>query len=249
MATAPYPLLSKIISMARIQCNDAIQTVGGNTLTNDADFTPFYVNRGWIMMQQELVSLGYRRFRTDNLILTLPAVNNEDASIQVTLDWTGYYDGLNLDGSIVLPQNLIQPQKLAERPTDAAPNINAFIDMDGPEQGIARIPSIPKQQWNGLWVWDNNKIYMPGALAETDVRIDFLSFLPDFTGSGAGFPGSQTADILRCEDAFAGFISAAFCAARGDMDAGSILANAKDAARIVAGVSPLPAPMATGVIQ
>jgi hypothetical protein len=195
------------------------------------------------MLQQELVSLGYDRFRTDNLILTLPAVNSEDTALQVTLDWTGYNDGVTLDPSVVLPQTLIKALKLAERPTDAAPNINAFIDMDGPEQGIHRIPSIPKQQWNGIWVWDDDQIRMPGATVETDLRVDYLAYLPNFTGSGSGFPGSQTAGILRCEDAFAGFIAYVFCAARGDVDASSILQGAKDATKILAGVQPSEMPM------
>lgn len=242
-ATPPYPTLETCLEYARIAVNDAIQTVGGNTLTDTADFTPFYVNRAWLMLQQELVSLGYEEFRTDNLILTLPPVNSEDAALQATLSWTGYYDGVNTDATIVLPQTLIKPLKLAERPTEASPNINAFIDMDGPEQGIRRIPSIPKQQWNGIWVWNANKIYMPGATVDTDLRVDFLSYLPNFTGTGAGYPGAQTANILRCEDAFAGFIAFLFCSARGDVDASSILDGAKNAAKIIAGVQPTETPV------
>lgn len=243
MPSPPYPLLSTVLNYARDAANDAIQAQGGNTLTNSADFTPDYVNRAWLMLQQELVSLGYSRFRVDNLILTLSAVTNGDTSIQATLDWTGYNDGNSLNASVALPQTLIRPLKLAERPTGGAPNTNAFVDMDGPEQGIRRIPAIPKQDWNGIWVWDDDKIYMPGALTQTDVRIDYLSYLPDFTGTGAGYPGSQTANILRCEDAFSGFIAALFCAARGDMDASSLMQGAKDAAKIIAGVKPSEPPV------
>jgi hypothetical protein len=242
--TAPYPTLEKILGFARVQVNDAIQANGGNTLVDSADFTPLYVNRAWLMLQQELVSNGFDRFRTDNLIVTLPAVNSEDTALQVTLDWTGYYDGVSLNTGVVLPQTLIKALKLSERPTDSAPNVNSFIDMDGPEQGIRRIPSITKQQWNGIWVWDDDQVRMPGATAQTDVHIDFLAYLPDFTGSGAGFPGPQTANILRCEDAFAGFIAAVFCAARGDVDASTTLQQAKDAAKILAGAQPTETPMA-----
>lgn len=241
--SAPYPSLAGIITEARVQSNDAIQSIGGNTLTDAADFTPFYVNRAWQMFQQDLVSFGYVRFRIPNLILTLSAVASEDAALEAFLNWYGYFDGVNTDSDVVLPQNLIKPIKLAERPTSDAPNVNAFIDMDGPEQGVTRIPSIPKQQWNGIWVWNGDAIWMPGALAQTDLRIDYAAYLPDFTGSGAGFPGVQTADIMRCEDALAGYIAAVFCAARGDMDASGILAAAKDAARIIAGVAPAATPL------
>lgn len=244
---SPYPLLSDILSATRVICNDIIQTIGGNTFTNDADFTPVYVNRGWQMLQQDLVSFGYVRFRIPNLILTIPPVNSEDAALEVFLNWYGYYDGVNVDGSVVLPANLIKPIKLAERPSGASPNLNAFIDMDGPEQGITRIPAIPKNQWNVIWVWNGDAIWMPGALVQTDLRIDYAAYLPNFTGSGAGFPGTQTADIMRCENALSGYIAAAFCAARGDMDGSGILAAAKDAARIIAGVAPAAAPLA-GVV-
>ena len=180
----PYPNLSTIIGYARIIANDAIQSAGGNTLTNDADFTPEYVNLAWLQFQQELVSYGFDRFRTDNLILTLPAVANADTSLQVTLDWDGYNDGVTLHAGIVLPQTLIKALKIAERPSASAPNTDTFIDMDGPEQHIRRIPLIPKQQWNGIWVWDDDQIRMPGALTTTDVSINYLAYLPDFTGSG-----------------------------------------------------------------
>lgn len=223
--------------------NDSIQTIGGNTLTNTADFTPVIVNRAWQMFQQDLLSFGYVRLRIPNLILVIPPVNSEDASLEVFLNWIGYYNGASTDTNIVLPQNLIKPIKLAERPTDAAPNINAFIDMDGPEQGIERIPAIPKNQWNGLWVWNDDAIWMPGALAQTDLRIDYAAYLPDFTGTGVGFPGAQTADILRCEDALAGYIAAVFSAPRGDLDSSGMLSAAKSAARIVAGAAPAAAPL------
>lgn len=244
---APYPLLEKIISYARLLANDVIQQLGGNTLTDTADFTPYYVNLAWLQMQQELASNGYDRFRTDNLILTLPPVNGLDTALQVTLDWDGYNDGVNDDASIALPQTLIRALKIAERPSGTAPNTAQFIDMDGPEQGIRRIPSIQKQQWNGIWIWDDDKIYMPGALVTTDIRIDYLSYLPDFTGTGVTFPAGQTADILRCEDAFAKFIAAVFCGARGDVDASGLLQAAKDAAKILAGGKP--AEMPVGVAQ
>lgn len=238
---ADYPLVSDILDSARVQVNDAIETINGNTLTDNADFTPVIVNRAWQQFQQDLLAFGYDRFPVPNLILTIPPVNSEDAALEVFLNWNGYYDGVNVDGSVFLPSNFIRPIKLAERPTDAAPNVNAFIDMDGPEQGIKRLPGIPKEQQNRIWIWLDDAIWMPGATVTTDLRIDYLSFLPNFTGSGAGFPGVQTANIQRCTDAFAGYIAGVFCAPRGDLDAATIMANAKSAAAIIAGVKVQPA--------
>lgn len=240
MAAPTYPLLSDVLAAARIIVNDAIQSNSGNTLVNTADFTPVYVNLAWQKLQQYLASLGYVRFRVPNFIIpSLPPVNNEDTSLEVFLNWSGYYDGVSVDGSITLPLDFIRPLKLAERPSDSAPNVNAFTDIDF----VDRIPSIPKMQWNQIAVWDDDAIWMPGATVATDLRIDYASYLPDFTGSGAGFPGVQTANISRCEDALSGWIAAIFCGARGDQDALGLLSDAKDAAKIIAGVKPSEMPV------
>lgn len=235
--SAPYPLLADVLNTARVQVNDAIQSIGGQTLTNIAPFTPVLTNRAFQMFQQFLISLGYTRLRRPSFdILNLPPVANADASLQVILSWVGYFNGIgSFDPTYAIPQDFIKPLKLMERPSDTAPNINSFIDMDGPEQGIVRVPSIPKEQQNRIWVFDDDGIWMPGALVLTDLRIDYLAFLPDFTGT---FPGTQTVNIMRSTDALAGFIAYCFSAPRGDLDAGLILQTAQDAARIVAGVPP-----------
>ena len=69
MATAPYDLLSSVLSTIRVQVNDAIVGIGGQTFTNSAVFTPFYVNRGWQMLQQELLNMGYVRLLIQGFIL------------------------------------------------------------------------------------------------------------------------------------------------------------------------------------
>lgn len=238
MATAPYPNLSDICDQARLNANDLIVSNGGQTLTNTAAFTPLYVNRGWQALQQYLLELGYRRFIVPNsVILSLPPAANEDTSLQVTLSWTGYNDGVTNYPAIVLPQSLIKPTKLAERVSGASPNIGVFYDMDGPEQGITRIPSIQKGTRNSLWVFDGDQISMPGSLTTTDLRVDFESFLPDFATSP--FPGTQTANIMRCTNALAWFVVYFFSEVRGDIDAATALSNARDEAAIIAG-KPLP---------
>lgn len=249
MATAPYPNLENVLVYTRVRVNDAIVAVGGQTLVDTFAFTPYYVNLAWRMFQQYLISLGWSRFLVMNdIILSLPAVNSPDTSLICTLSWSGYSSGGTVASTPVLPQNLVRPVKLAERPSGQAPNIAAFIDMDGPEQGIARIPSAPKQQWNQIWTWDNDQILLPGALAATDIRIDFQQYLADFTGTGNTFPGAQVVPILNCEDAFSGFIAYVFCEPRGDLDAGSMLANARDASAILAG-KPLPSEAAQAAQQ
>lgn len=246
MAVAPYPTLASILSHIRVAVNDAIVSIGGQTLTNTAAFTPFYANRGYQMFQQELLSMGYVRLLVEGLILkSLPSVASEDTSLQVKLSWTGYNDGATDYPLVVLPQNLIKPTKLAERLTGPEPNINLFWDMSGPEQGVTRVPSITKDYRNRIWVWNsdsagNEYIIMPGATGLIDLRVDYASYLADFTGTGDSFPGDQVVPIMRCTDALAWFIAYVFSFARNDPAAisGFALNEARRAAAIIAGSKP-----------
>jgi hypothetical protein len=216
--------------------NDAIINTGGEILTNSADFTPVLVALAYRKLQQFLIILGWVRFATQNTIIpNVPPVASPDTSLNVTLSWSGYNDGATVHSSVVLPQDLLKPLHLAGRVSNAAPNSAPFIDIDGPETGITRLPSVPKQDWNQFWIWDKDQINMNGANTTTDIRVDYLAFLPNFTGP---FPGTQTVPILNCEDALSGFIAYVFCSARGDLDAATLLQNAQDAARVLAGVKP-----------
>jgi hypothetical protein len=88
----------------------------------------------------------------------------------------GYSDGVNRFPDIVLPPDLIKPLRLAERPSSGStPNASAFIDMDGPEQGITSIPSIPKDEHNRIWTWASDQIYLPGAIVPTELQVEYES--------------------------------------------------------------------------
>jgi hypothetical protein len=233
---------------ARIIINDALLNIGGQILTDDADFTPPLVNLAYLKMQQFLVSLEWVRFITQNTIIpNVPPVSNPDTSLNVTLSWSGYNDGVTPYSSPALPQNLIRPLHLAGRASSNAPNLAPFIDIDGPETGISRLPSVPKQDWNQSWIWDGDQINMIGANTTTDIRLDYLAYFPDFAATPS-FPGTQVVPILRSEDALSGFIAYVFSLPRGDLDAASFLQDAQDAARILAGVKPQgpPSPVQVG---
>lgn len=247
MATSPYPTLSDVLNASRVPIDDCIINIGGQILTNSADFTPILVNLAYRKMQQFLISLGWVRFVVQNdIIPNVPPAANEDTALNVTLSWSGYNDGVTPSSSPALPQNLLKPLHLAGRASGDSPNTDAFIDIDGPETGIVRLPSVPKQNWNQFWIWNNDQINMNGALTTTDIRVDFLSFFPNFITSP--FPGSQVVPILNCEDALSAWIDYVFSDARGDSDAGSFLQTAQDACRILAGVKPQgpPAPVQIG---
>ncbi len=238
MATSPYDSLTSVLYAVRARIGDDIDTLlplGGQLASNGQYYSQQIVNNAWRKLQQFLVSNKYVRLVVPNFVIpSLPPVNSEDAAIQVSLSWSGYNDGVAPFPAFVLPQDLIRPLKLAERPSDDAPNLNAFIDMDGPEQGISRIPLIPKQQWNGLWVWDTDQITMPGALALTDLSVTYAAYLPDFLDTGdvttaTGFTPwfEHPVPIMRALDPLANYILAEIERARLNMPA--VLAYTTDA--------------------
>jgi hypothetical protein len=238
VATAPYPLLSDALSHVRVQVNDSIVSIGGQTLTNTAAFTPYYTNRGWQMLQQELLQLGYVRLKVLNFVLAgIPASTNLDTQYQATLSWTGFSDGVVPNAGIVLPQTLIRPLELRERVSGQSPNLNPFLKMSGPNEGIATIPLIPKTYRNKIWTWANDTIQMPGTTGTIDLGMDYASYLPDFTTGS--FPGNQVVPILRSTDALAWAIGYVFCYARNDEP--PVCAYARDefrrAAAIIAGAN------------
>lgn len=237
MSSAPYDSLSTILYAIRARIGDDIDSLlplGGQVATNSQAYSQQLVNNGWRKLQQFLVSNRYVRLIVPNFVIpSLPAVSSLDAAIQVTLSWSGYNDGVTDFPLAVLPQDLIMPLKMSERPSTLAPNPNAFIDMDGPEQGILRIPSTPKKEWNQFWVWDTDQITMPGALQTTDLRISYAAYLVDFLDTGdvttaIGFTPwfEQLVPILRSADPFACFVLAEIEMARGNAPAAAAYTQA-----------------------
>jgi hypothetical protein len=229
MPSAPYPVLSTILDAARVRLNDFI-VQGGETLTDTQPFTLPVANLAWQHMQQVLSGFGFYRLKDDVILFGLQPPATLDSAQQVYVDWTGYWDGSTLDYVRSLPQTMIKPLKVRERVAGVANVVNTapFTEMD--EIIDASLPSIPQQQWQGMWQWQADRIYMPGSTVVTDLWVTYAKYLPDF---GAV---SDTVPILRCEDCFANFIAYEMCAARGDVDGAAILANAKEGALILAGM-------------
>lgn len=251
MANAPFDSAIVVLNIIRSRIGDDIDSLlplGGQIAGNSQAYSQQLFNTGWRKQQQFLVSEGYQKlFPAGNFIIpNLPPVANADASLQVTLSWSGYNDGVTPYPSVVLPQNLIRPTKLAERATDAAPNQNQFWDMDGPEPYI---PSLPKLQRNIIWMWENDQINMPGSLANMDLRVDYAAYLVDFTDTGdvtsaTNFTAwyNQPVPIMRAAESLASYVLAEIERARANMDAVTAYTNdgQEAAVRDILGKRPIP---------
>ncbi len=235
MPISPYPTLESVVNYVRDIVNDAI-IPGGQTFKDAQAFTVDYCNMGYIMWQQFLVSQGFVTQEDETVLAAVPAVSTLDPATFVSLSWTGYDNGSGPAAAPALPQALIRPLKLWERPTFAgAPpdEPSAFNPMDLILKGL---DAVPKEQWNQQWEWRADSIWMPGARSTTDIRIRFAKYFPNFTN--AAFSG-QLVPVMRCEPSLAGFIASGFCSGRGDSDAAAIMATAKEQAMMLVGLDSL----------
>jgi hypothetical protein len=193
--TAPYGILETALQFARTRINDAIQSLSGDTLTDTAVFTIPIVNAAWRRVQFVLGDYGIPTLDRRLILPSVPLVTSSDYGSQQYLNWTGFFDGTNLQTSPVLPQDFICPLSLAERATATG---GTFYPMDKCLRGM---PTVVKGALNRMWEWRQDSIYIPGATAAVDILLRYAGYLADFSGvvstsgtavtwiSGANFAG------------------------------------------------------------
>src|SRR6185312_14633270 len=227
MATPPFDTIETILNATRVRMNDAIQSLGGEVLTDNAVFTTQMVNNAWRRFQRRLSQLDAGLMRDQVMFTALPTVANTDPATQVWMDWTGYNDGSTLHTGFAFPQLCIQPISFAERANGGTDN---FDDLDLPvENGL---PMIQKQEFNQMWEWRNGRAYFPGSTVLMDMIMRFDSFLADFTSISV--TPTQTVPVVQCLDPMTLYIMYEASFARNDLDAEDILSKADQAALMVA---------------
>ena len=226
---APYDTLESVLVMVRVRLLDSIVASGGDILTDSAPFTLPACNAGWRRLQEALAVLKFKRLQAEITWSNVPAAPNADPSSQVYISWNGY--GLVGGGIIptpILPADLIMPWKLWERPYNATSPAQ-MTEMESAENGL---PSAPKLNWNRLYDWREDAIYLPGALMTSDIRMRYAAYLNDFTATSDAVP------INRAGNALAFYICAELTKARADLDTDGFLTAAQQAAAQLAGIDP-----------
>jgi hypothetical protein len=225
MTTTPYDILMDVINAARTRLNDEITTlqpIGGRILKNTQPFTQQVVNDAWRKLQEFLANLGYTGLKQETIFANVSVTGSSDPAAQAYINYAGYYDGTTLNDAPVLPQNLIRPYELWERPYNSGSPV-LMTEMDLVVDGL---PAVPKAAWNRLWEWRDDTLYIPGATVATDLRLRFMAYIVDFEDI-ASDPGPnqvvgpwfvQPVPILRCLDSFADYVCREFCIARVDAE-------------------------------
>ena len=212
-----YDDVTTILNSVRMRLNDRIQTLAGvrGTILGETDpLTGQAFNNGYRRFQDALVDAGSERFSDQVIISSVPQVGSSDPASQCSLSWFGMFDGAFNWQTPALPNNLILPLWMSERPTGSN---SPFPNPDMPNMWCATdgLPMNPKRQNNGCWEWRNDAIWFPGATSTVDFFIRYRAYLPDIVDSGTRRWFQQPVPIMRCQDPLSWWVCAEFAAARG----------------------------------
>lgn len=243
--SAPYDVVNDALNLARTRINDAIQSIGGDMLTNTQPFTQVMANAGWRKAQAYLASLGYSRVRKRVTLTGFPVVGSTDPASETILNWSWFFDGVSFfypPDTPVLPQDFIAPLRIGERQSVGFQAVltqgNAgFSPVQLSSDGN---PDLRKSIRNGWFDWRNDEIVMPGSLRSMDLQIYYAAYLPDFATVAEIQWYNQPIPILRSTSAFANYIAAEFAGPRGDMDAQAFVAAAEQDCRVLYNNSDVP---------
>ena len=230
---APFDSVTTVLNLARVRMNDAAASLAGDVLTNAQPFTQAMVNSAWRKLQAFLANMGHSAFKKPIVMLSFPPVADLDPASQAQLTWTFYFDGTSYwipPDVMLLPQDMILPLRFWERMTNS---YAGFIPM---EMAVDALPDVRKGGLNRWWLWENNTVYMPGALYRIDLRMEYAAFLGDFVTVGATPWYQQPVPLMRCLDAFACYLCAEADTPRGDQGEGlspSWTAMGEEAARLM----------------
>ncbi len=216
------------MNTARVRMNDAIQSIGGDILTNDQPFTQNMVNNAWMRLQEYLANLGYARLIDEEIIQALPVAGSQDPASQCWIDWTGFYDGTQLWKNYALPAKCSFPLRIWDRVSGLNAGWGRPLEnvMDG-------MPAMYKTSRNGIFEYRNDKIYMPGTSIRVDLRVRFAQFFPDFETQGQTNWYDQKVPITRCRDSFADYICVEASDGRDDVDSQTFKTRAENEAKLI----------------
>lgn len=210
--------------------------IGGEVTGAQQIFAQEIVNAAWRRMQEFLSSykdesgrtVGFSPLINTTTLSSVPAVTTTDPGVNCYLGYAGYFDGTTLQGSPILPGDLLAPLRLKER-VHATP-ANEFTEMAFIDDGLT---GLAKRNRNYNWTWDNSALLLPGSTSVMDFELRYVKLEPDFVDNSP-LPAtpwySQLVPIVRCYDAFAWYICSEYANARGDKDGAAFDTKAEAAA-------------------
>lgn len=236
MAIGPqnnFPSLQTIADLTRTLVNDdkqgATGTPGeGQILTNSSVTLQNLMNSALREACRDVRIMGQTALIRDNYVLLgVPPVNSSlgvgvmNPAVQVSLQSTGFFDGLMMWPNFTLPGDMLTPIEMWER---ASGTNYPFGMMKQSEGALA-----PRNQVQALGDWEfrNNSIWMNGAILERDVRLRYFCTLISLALPNADWTQIYV-PIPDCQEQIADKIAHRYAARLGGDQEASAGMQAKD---------------------
>jgi hypothetical protein len=208
LPSSAYGTAEGVLNAARALVGDA-RIAAGDVLTDSAPIAFRYLNTAYHHVQFELAVNGIETFIKEAILLNVPAVATEDASVQVVINDTGTNNGTQSFQSPQLPTDLLVPLRLWERQNGSS---ESFIPMNQPKDGLRSALQTNRLM---VWEWRYDGIYLVGSLQANDLRLRYEAVLNDLVAT------TDPVLIRGAQNVLAFLVAEQFSTARGSPVAAS----------------------------
>jgi hypothetical protein len=197
---APYVPLESILNIARVKINDAGggQGLAGSTLNDAQPYTFTMAQERYLYLQDRLISGGVETFTKYGYIRCIPPTAARNPRVIVSIDFHGYFNGMDINGRVVLPPSCLKPLEIWECQTGG----QHWIPM---KQLPSSLSSSTQTARFRCWDYKQDTLYMPGATQTNDLKFKMLTYAPALTGA------SSPVLILNCQTALGLLIAEEAC--------------------------------------
>jgi hypothetical protein len=223
--TAPYDTLDTALNFARAIANDMELSTAGDLLADTEPGTQTLANLAWREFQDMLVENGVECLIKEQVMYQFPFKDptvQTDPSYQVSISWTGSFDGSNYFTTPALPSDMIEPLRLWERQSGTQ---DPFVQMNPVNDGL---PSVVATGYLTYWDWRNDAIWMVGSVQMQDLRMRYSAYYSDFVTLAGVQWYQQPIPIIRSAQALAYYLVATFAGGRGSPYYASVLQKGAD---------------------
>jgi hypothetical protein len=205
--TPPYDEIDTILNFARVIANDCGLSLAGNLLADTQPYTFTMLQLAFRKLQGRLSNQSIESFPQEIIFTGIPAQEASallDPSIQASLGYDGYNDGVGVFTDWALPQDMEIPLRLWQR---VSGQNGQFLSVLPATDGIE---TLPKGGLLNTWEWRGDAIWFPGASQSLDLRVRYKRIMQD------PYPDATTqVPIIRCAVALAYLTVEIFAAGRG----------------------------------
>jgi hypothetical protein len=212
----PYDTVGTVLQYARVFTGDAARGLDGDLLSSAQPYTVALLNSAWRRLQDDLIDGGVETLIKEAIISSIPPVFSTDPSVSTFLTWDGYCDGQQLFPNPNLPNDMVIPSCLWERPSGSNGSFDELKACDG------GLPTGYPGASIGYWEWRDDKIFMKGATQVTDLKMRYVTYYPDLD-----IADITQVPVMRSARALGYLIAAEFSAGRGAVAAPQMEANAQ----------------------